>query len=134
MLAIFFFFHNPSHVKPAEATKMELLRTFDVPGILIIVASLICFFLALEWGGVTKPWGSSDVIGLLVGWALLVVLFVFVEWRQGERALVVPRILNQRTIAACCAFLFWEAPWIFSSFAFVLIIVQSELCLICKSI
>lgn len=110
MLVIFFFFHNPSYIKPAEATKLELLRTFDVPGILIIVSSLMCFFLALEWGGVTKPWSSPDVIGLLVGWALLAILFAFIEWKQGERALVVPRILNQRTIAACCAFLFWEDP------------------------
>jgi hypothetical protein len=54
MLVLLIFYHTPGHVKPAPSRTKELLLTFDFPGIIIMMASLICFFLALEWGGFTK--------------------------------------------------------------------------------
>jgi hypothetical protein len=66
----------------------------------------MCYFLALEWGGITKPWNSADVIGTLVGWITLTITFVIIQWWQQERALVVPRIIKQRTTAVCSAFIF----------------------------
>lgn len=108
MLVLLFFYHTPAHVKPEPSTTTELLLTFDFPGIIIMMASLICFFLALERGGIAKAWNSSDVIGTLVGFAVLAILWAAIEQKQRERALVVPRILRQRTIAACAAFILWS--------------------------
>jgi MFS family permease len=107
MLVLIFFYHTPAHVKPASSTMKELLFSFDFLGILIMMASLICFCLALEWGGIIKAWDSSDVIGTLVGFVVLAILWAAIEWKQKERALVVPRILKDRPIAACAAFLLW---------------------------
>ena len=70
------------------------------------MAALICYILALQWAGVTKPWSSADVIGTLIGWILLTIVFALVEWKQNERALLVPRLLKIRTILASCMFIF----------------------------
>ena len=113
MLVLLFFYHTPAHANPVQATNWELFMSLDLPGIVTILAAQLCYFLALEWGGITKPWDSADVIGTLVGWILLTIMFVLIQWRQQERALVVPRIIKQRTIAACSAFIFWWGlPWL----------------------
>ncbi|KAI1380491.1 putative MFS transporter [Hypoxylon crocopeplum] len=49
-------------------------------------AKVLCFFLALQWGGVTKLWNSADIIGLLVGCVLLLSAFAVNEWYQGDRS------------------------------------------------
>jgi MFS transporter, DHA2 family, glioxin efflux transporter len=47
------------------------------------------------------------MIGTLAGFVILAILWAVIEWNQEERALVVPRILKQRTIAACATFILW---------------------------
>ena len=83
------------------------MLAFDFPGMVVLIGALICFLLALEWGGITKAWSSSEVIGTLVGCFLLTIAFCVIEWKQGERALVVTRILKRRNIAVVSAFIFW---------------------------
>lgn len=78
----------------------------DVPGFLVIVRAVVCYLLAMQWGGVMKSWGSADVVGTLVGSILLLLLFLVVEWYQGEKALLLSSILRRRTIALGCAFSF----------------------------
>lgn len=106
IVVLLLFFKTPKHYKPVKVPFKELLLVFDLAGMTAILAALICLLLALQWGGITKSWSSSHVIGTLVGCILLSILFVIIEWKQGDRAIVVPRILKQRTIAACSAFIF----------------------------
>ncbi|CAG8952776.1 hypothetical protein HYFRA_00009021 [Hymenoscyphus fraxineus] len=97
---------GPSTVKPTEATLKEKLKQMDIPGFLLATSAVVCYLLAMQWGGVTKTWGSSDVVGTLVGSIVLFIAFLVVEWYQGERALLVPSILKNGTIARGCAFSF----------------------------
>lgn len=76
----------------------------DLPGAALIMAAVICYILALQYGGVTKLWSSSVVIGLLVGFVLIVVVFGIVEYLQKNRALLLPRLLKDRTMLVCCSF------------------------------
>lgn len=99
-------YRSPPQAAPMKITLKEFILNIDIPGIVLLLGSLICFFLALEWGGVTKAWNSSDVIGVLVGFGVLLIAFILVEWRSGERAILVPRILKNRTLGACAAFIF----------------------------
>lgn len=78
----------------------------DLPGLVTLMSSIICFVLALQWGGVTKAWGSADVVGTLVGWIVLLLVFAIIQRVQGERALIVLRTLKNRNILACCVFIF----------------------------
>ncbi|CAJ2506364.1 Uu.00g004940.m01.CDS01 [Anthostomella pinea] len=105
---ILFFFKTPPHAKIAQKTPLrEILISFDPIGTLTFLAAIICFFLALGWGGTEKAWNSSQVIGLLVGWALLTILFIANEIWQGERALMVLRLLKNRDIRVGCIYLFF---------------------------
>jgi hypothetical protein len=74
------------------------LQRMDWPGFLLFTGSFTCLFLALQWGGQTKLWKSSDVIGLLVGFCLLLVAFSFSQYFAQDRALLPFWILKQRTV------------------------------------
>ena len=100
------FFRTPSFAKPAQATYWEIFQQMDLPGTVSLLAAFICYILALEWGGVTKQWNSADVVGCLIGWILLTIVFIIIQYYQNDRALLVGRILKQRNVAALSAFIF----------------------------
>ncbi|KAI9871644.1 MAG: hypothetical protein M1830_002659 [Pleopsidium flavum] len=100
-------FQTPQAARPTEASLGEKFLQMDLIGTFTIMAAVVCYLLAVQWGGVTHSWNSADVIGTLIGFGLLVLLFCIIEWRQGDRALLLPRILKQRTIAVACAFSFF---------------------------
>ena len=56
--------------------------------------------------GVVKNWNFPDIIGTLVGLGALFIVFLAIEWWQGERAILVPGILKNRTIGHNSAFSF----------------------------
>ncbi|GAQ11442.1 putative HC-toxin efflux carrier TOXA [Aspergillus lentulus] len=92
------FFKVPKHIKPASATWVEILRQLDLPGFTLLLCSLICFILALQWGGQTKPWSDGSVIATLVLWVALTIAFFVVEWIQGEYAMVPLALLKPRLV------------------------------------
>ena len=76
----------------------------DLFGAGLIMAAVICYILAVQDGGVTRPWNSSVVIGLLVGFVLITITFGIVEYFQKDRALLLPRLMEDRTMLVCSAF------------------------------
>ncbi|KAK4503482.1 hypothetical protein PRZ48_004397 [Zasmidium cellare] len=103
---ILLFYTNPAHAKPIRATWKEKILQLDIGGTVLILGAIICFLLALQWGGVTKPWSSSDVIGTLVGAAVLLGAFVGVEIYLGDRAAMNIRLLKGKTMATMMLFNF----------------------------
>lgn len=101
---ILLFFKTPPHSRMAHTNLKEAPLLFDFPGIAILLAALICIVLALEDGGVTTPWSNSVPIGLLIGFGLITILFILVEWNQGEQAMIVPRIMRRRSIYTLALF------------------------------
>ncbi|RAL08035.1 MDR family MFS transporter [Aspergillus homomorphus CBS 101889] len=79
----------------------------DPLGCAIFLGAVCCLLLALQWGGQTRPWISSTVIGLLVGAAVLALLFVYVQWKRKERALITLRILRRRSVYTSAMVLFF---------------------------
>ncbi|KAK7697218.1 hypothetical protein SLS64_013775 [Diaporthe eres] len=58
-------FRTPKHAK--NHSKMgftETIINFDIAGLVLLLCSLICFFLALQWGGVSRQWSSGTIIAL----------------------------------------------------------------------
>lgn len=78
----------------------------DPLGSFIIMAAIVCYLLALQWGGVTKAWSDSSVIGTLVGFGLLLVVFGIVEWYMGDRAVMQGALLGRREILVNCLYIF----------------------------
>ncbi|EED17904.1 efflux pump antibiotic resistance protein, putative [Talaromyces stipitatus ATCC 10500] len=97
---IVFFFHTPSQAKPLPATWRERLLQMDPVGVILCMAAIITFIMAFEYGGQTRLWNSSVVIGLIVGFFLITATFVVWEYFQKERAMIVPRMFKQRSIWA----------------------------------
>ncbi|CAD6440315.1 f72fe993-4980-4da0-8abe-6078e8183b03 [Sclerotinia trifoliorum] len=104
---ILFLFTSPPNAVPTPATLKEKILQMDLPGTFTIMASLVCFFLALQWGGQTKAWKSADVIGTLVGFVFLIVLFIVIQYFQGERGIIVGRLLKERTVSVGMVYVFF---------------------------
>ncbi|KAK8139453.1 MFS transporter [Apiospora sp. TS-2023a] len=90
------FFRVPWHISPVPATWTEILRQLDIPGFGLLVASLVCLTLALQWGGLAKPWNNGSVIAALAMWIVLTIAFVVTEYFQEARAMVPLRLLKPR--------------------------------------
>lgn len=99
-------FNNPAAAKPAKATLVEKILQMDLVGTFTIMAAVVCYLLAFQWGGVTKRWSDSSVVGSLVGFVLLVIAFTGIEWYMGRRALLEGRLLRKRIILVTCAYVF----------------------------
>ncbi|KAL8689624.1 MAG: hypothetical protein Q9218_004750 [Villophora microphyllina] len=122
---ILFTFTTPEAFKPVPATTKEKLLQMDLPGTFTIMAAVVCYILALQYGGVTKPWSNSTVVGLLVGFCLLVIVFGINEWYQGDRALVQKRLLKNRIIWVACLYVIFIAGGFFMLLYYLPIYFQS---------
>ena len=90
------FLRVPKHIKPTPATWKEIILQLDLPGFSLILTSLVCFILALQWGGQTKAWNSGSVIATLVLWISFNIIFIVVESFQGARAIIPLRLMKPR--------------------------------------
>ncbi|KAI1306834.1 putative gliotoxin efflux pump [Xylaria venustula] len=104
---IFFFFKTPPQAKLAKDPIREIALSFDPLGVVLFAGGLVSYILAFTWGGTEKAFYSSTIIGLIVAWIILSVLFVINEIWQGERALVVLRLLKKRDMWVNAIYLFF---------------------------
>lgn len=58
-----------------------------------------CVILALQWGGIERPWNDGAVIACLVLVGVLPVIFVLWEKWLGDQAMFKMYLLKRRTIA-----------------------------------
>ena len=112
-LIIAFLFQTPEAARPQPAPWSQKIIGLDLNGALLSVAALVALTLALEWGGIKRPWGSGSVIGCLVAFGILVGLFVANEIWMNERALLVPRLMKQKTLALMSVFMTFSAASFF---------------------
>lgn len=94
---------------PAENKGMPLKQKFlqlDPLGALLIIPSLICLLLALQWGGGKYDWSSGRVIALLVVFAVLFVAFCLVQIFMREHATIPLHIIKNRSILAAQLYVF----------------------------
>lgn len=64
------------------------LARLDPLGSALFAAVIIMLLMAINWGGVTYPWSSSRIIGLLCGSGATFLLFLLWEHRMGEAAML----------------------------------------------
>ncbi|KAI0469856.1 MFS gliotoxin efflux transporter glia [Xylariaceae sp. FL0804] len=109
------FFRSPAHSKTRLGlSARDTVLSMDLPGLVVVLGSLTCFFLALQAGGITRAWSSGTVVALLVLWLVFTVGWVILEWFQGDRALMVPRLFKSRHLAVCSVFIFFLSSANFS--------------------
>jgi len=104
--AILFSFRPPRAAAPVKASLKEKFIQMDILGTALIMVSVVCYLLALQWGGIAKVWSNAGVVGCLVGFGLLAIAFAVNEWWMGEKALVHPTYLRHRTVMSGCLYSF----------------------------
>jgi hypothetical protein len=70
----------------------------DPVGCILFIGAVCCLLLALQWGGQTKPWDSPTVIGLLVTSVVLAAIFILVQLKLKEAALIPLDVFSRRSI------------------------------------
>ena len=103
LLAVGLFFNPPPRKSTGMSLKTKILE-IDLMGAGFLICAIVCLLLALQWGGSTYPWRNSKVWGCLLGFGLLIIIFIFLQFRRGDRATIPPRIFGQRTVL--CSSLF----------------------------
>lgn len=87
------------------ATK---LRKLDPFGVMLLISSVVCLFIALQQGGTVVPWSSPKPIGLLVGFGVLLLIFGAWQCKAGDDATIPVRYLRNRTVVWGSIYLFWD--------------------------
>ncbi|KAK4049037.1 hypothetical protein OIV83_004398 [Microbotryomycetes sp. JL201] len=96
-LVIIFFFCNPPVEKQTLSVVQRLLR-MDWPGAALLLGSTTCLLVALQEGGVKTPWNSGRIIGLFLGFGLMLIAFFVLQYYLGEESSISLRLLRGRSI------------------------------------
>jgi MFS family permease len=107
-------FTTPSAAAPASATLKEKVIHMDLVGSLSIMASSICFVLAMHWAGSLLPWNSPPVIASLAAFGALLGFFFLNEWRMGSNAMIQAHLLKKPAIRANLIYMFFISGLYFS--------------------
>jgi EmrB/QacA subfamily drug resistance transporter len=84
-------------VPAPTVTLGHAVRNFDYIGALAMTGGTTMVLLGISWGGVTFPWNSGNVIGTIVGGAVLVIIFAVYEHFVKE-PLIPPVFLRNRAV------------------------------------
>ncbi|GAW20476.1 hypothetical protein ANO14919_099820 [Xylariales sp. No.14919] len=108
ILIIFFFVPFAKNFNKAtrELPLREKLRRIDAVGTVLFLGLVTSLLLALTWGGQQYAWRDSKIIGLFIGFGLILIVFCFWNWKRGELALIPLRVLRKRSICMGALVLF----------------------------
>lgn len=107
-VSVFFFFKPP---KSKAASKLppltQRILNLDLIGNVIMLGACVQLFLALELSQTRGNWDNAPCIGLLSGFGVTVLILIAWFIYKGDKALIPPRIIRQRTVAASCGAAFF---------------------------
>jgi len=88
-----------ANLPPLRSSLANLHRSLDPVGFIIFAMATSAFLLAISLGGAEFPWNSPTVLGLLAGSLILSLAFGSWIFYVGDRALIPPASLRQRSVA-----------------------------------
>jgi len=106
---------------PRRPYKQE--HSIDWLGAALLALGTTALLLGLVWGGRDYPWGSPEVVGVLIAAAVLLAAFAFVERKVPEPILPFHLLRNQ-TVAASVACMALVGMAMFGTISFVPLFVQ----------
>ncbi|CAN9164611.1 unnamed protein product [Alternaria alternata] len=103
LAVVFFFFTNPKRTY-SHLPVRERLKKIDIVGAVFLICAIVCLLLCLQWGGFSYAWSTSKVWGTLLGFGLLISVFIGIQLRQEDRATIPVRVFAQRTVLVSCLY------------------------------
>ncbi|KAM7210495.1 major facilitator superfamily transporter [Rhypophila decipiens] len=104
VVAVVFFIHTPPTQQESGESWLSKLKKLDYLGIILLIPGISCFVIALEFGSSSHGWKAVSTIGLFVASGVLVISFAASQAWMGDKALLPPRIVSNRTIWSCSVF------------------------------
>ncbi|KAE8369945.1 major facilitator superfamily domain-containing protein [Aspergillus caelatus] len=101
---IIFILRVPKKSEFSGTPILDRIKQLDLIGASLLIPAIVCLLLALQWGGNKYPWNSSRVIGLFVGFGLMIIIFTFSQIKLGDRATLPPGILKRRSVLSATMF------------------------------
>lgn len=95
LLLVFLDVHNP------RTAMLDGIRAVDWSGSVSILGLTLMLLLGLDFGGQTFPWGSPQVICLIVVGCLLSLVFVYCEKRLARYPLMPLGVFKNMSNVAC---------------------------------
>lgn len=99
---------DPAPNEIGSLTFKEIVRKVDLLGTLLVVPSIVCLLLAIQWGGNRYGWNDSRIVVLFVLFAVAFSIFAWIQHKKQEDATLPPHILKNRSVlaaswfSACC--------------------------------
>ena len=91
--------------------KQKVKQKIDWLGAITLVGSVVCLMFALELGGNKYDWGSSTIISLFSGFAVLLILFLYVETKAAEPIISFKMFKNRLFAGSTIVGLFYGAAF-----------------------
>ncbi|KAK2734115.1 major facilitator superfamily transporter [Colletotrichum kahawae] len=97
-------------VKPPKKTGETkaigpLLKSMDPLGNALLMPLMICLLLALQWGGTVYAWSNWRIILCLCIFGVLLIMWLYVQYRRGDEATLPVRLMRQRSVASGTIFM-----------------------------
>ncbi|KAK6533759.1 hypothetical protein TWF694_002690 [Orbilia ellipsospora] len=100
---VIFFFKDPE--RPSNLTIKERIQHINVLGAFFLICAITCLLIALQFGGFTYKWSDPRIYGCIIGFGVLISIFLYIQFRDKDHAIIPLRILRNRTVLASCGFL-----------------------------
>ena len=97
LVLVWFTLRKPPPTVKGDLPWKQKLRQLDLLGATLLLGATSCLNLALQWGGISYPWSDSKVFGCLIGFGLLLITFLYLQFR-GKEKLVPPLPFSVSTI------------------------------------
>jgi hypothetical protein len=82
------------------------LKQLDFLGAFFLIPAVVCLLLVLQWGGTTYNWNDPRIIGLLVVFGVLILIFATTQVLRGDKATIPMSIFLRRSIFFSTMFAF----------------------------
>ncbi|KAI8320363.1 MFS general substrate transporter [Martensiomyces pterosporus] len=79
-----------------EGSTMQKLKRIDFVGVLAVVAGIVLLQLGLTWGGREYSWSSAPVVCTMVLGIIILIGFVFIEWKVPVEPLMPLHLFQRR--------------------------------------
>lgn len=107
-ICVMLFLSSKDGRKPGfDLPLKEKVKQLDTIGLLVFIPCIICFLLALTWGGATYAWSSWRIILLFVIAGVTLIAFAGVQYWQGDKATVPLSVVKKRTVWASAIYAFF---------------------------
>ncbi|KAK5955979.1 hypothetical protein OHC33_002552 [Knufia fluminis] len=97
-------FTDPAQNESIALPWKEKVKRMDLLGSFVVIPSVTCLLLILQWGGIRYGWGNPRIIALIVVCAVLCLVFCWLQYRLQEKAVLPPRIVKNRNVLGAAWF------------------------------